>query len=337
MAVTIKDVAKLAGVSTATVSMVINKKTDRITLKTKNLVLDAIEKLDYKPNYAARSLVSSQSFTIGLIIPEITNPFFAELARNLERHLHQAGYITFLCNSGEDLALEARYIDELIGRSIDGLIICGLTEESKEKLPLLRKQSIPYLILDNRRVQSSFSIGIDDYEGGRLIAQHFLSLGHHTCAFVGDIADYRNLYRRYEGFASTLVAANKKIILFESELTKLGGQQIAKKIFDSRATAVFCANDLIAVGVYEQAHNHSICLPRELSIAGFDDISFSEILHPKLTTVKQPLKKMAEIAAQHLLKMIGDCNFSFDKVHLPVELLVRGSTAKPQHLNESSS
>lgn len=326
MAITIKDVAKLAGVSTATVSMVVNQKADRITQKTKNDVLKAIEKLDYKPNYTARSLVLSQSFTIGLIVPEITNPFFAEFARDLENHLYQAGYITFLCNSGEDLSLESRYIDELIGRSIDGLIICGLTEESKEKLPLLKRHSIPYLILDNRRVQSNFSIGINDYEGGKLIAEHFLSLNHHTCAFVGDFSGYRNLYRRFEGFSDVLSKANCEIILFETELTKKGGQEVAKRIFDSKATAVFCSNDLIAVGVYEQARIHEIRLPEDLSIAGFDDISFAEILSPKLTTVKQPLEQMAELAVANLLKMIQNSDFSFGTKILPVKLLVRDST-----------
>jgi LacI family transcriptional regulator len=326
LAVTIKDVAKLAGVSTATVSMVVNKKTERITDKTKNDVLKAVEKLGYKPNYNARSLVSSQSFTVGLIVPEITNPFFAEFARNLEKHLNHSGYITFLCNSGEDLALESRYIDELIGRSVDGLIICGLTEESKEKLPLLKKYDIPYLILDNRRVQNNFSIGIDDYSGGKLIAEHFLELNHEICAFVGDFSGYRNIYKRYEGFANILSKAEKEVIIFETDLTKEGGQKIAKKVFDSRATAVFCSNDLIAVGIYEQATVHNIELPKDLSIAGFDDISFAEILSPKLTTVKQPLGQMAEVAVTNLLKMIKHKDFSFEPKILPVELLVRDST-----------
>ena len=332
LAVTIKDVAKLAGVSTATVSMVVNGKTDRLKEKTKDDVLKAIDKLGYKPNYTARSLVSSQSFTVGLIVPEITNPFFAEFARNLENHLHQADYITFLCNSGEDLSLEARYIDELIGRSVDGLIICGLTEESREKLPLLKKYSIPYLILDNRRVQNNFSIGINDYEGGKMIAEHFLSLDHKTCAFVGDFLGYRNIYRRYEGFSDVLSKENKEVIVFEAELTKKGGQEVAKRIFDSRATAVFCSNDLIAVGIYEQARLHGVQLPKDLSIAGFDDISFAEILSPKLTTIKQPLEHMAEIAVASLIKMMNDKNFSFDTKILPVKLLVRESTGNPNHM-----
>lgn len=328
MATTIKDVAKLAGVSTATVSMVVNQKAERITEKTKNDVLDAIEKLEYKPNYTARSLVSSQSFTVGLIVPEITNPFFAELARNLENHLHQAGYITFLCNSGEDLALEARYIDSLLRRSIDGLIICGLTEESKAMLPLLKQRQIPYLILDNRRMQSDFSIRINDFEGGRLIAEHLLSLNHDTYGFVGDFSGYQNLHRRYEGFADVLFKAGKEILLFESELTKKGGQLVAKEVFDSKATAVFCSNDLIAVGIYEQAHLHGVRLPEDLSIAGFDDISFAEILSPKLTTIKQPLECMSQIAVTRLLSMIQDQSFTFETEVLPVELLIRDSTAK---------
>ena len=329
MAITIKDVAKLAGVSTATVSMVVNNKADRITQKTKDDVLAAVGELGYKPNYTARSLVSSESFTIGLIVPEITNPFFAELARNLENHLHQAGYVTFLCNSGENLSLEERYIDELIGRSVDGLIICGLTAENKEKLKLLEKLSIPYLILDNRRVQSNFSIVIDDFEGGKLTAQHLLSLGHDTFAFVGDFSDYQNIYRRYEGFSEVLLKAGKEIIIYKTDLTRKGGQKIAKKIFNSKATAVFCSNDLIAVGIYEQAHLDGLHLPKDLSITGFDDISFAEILFPKLTTIKQPLEEISKIAVSNLLKMIQNSDFSFDTLVLPVKLVVRDSTGKP--------
>ena len=328
MAITIKDVAKLAGVSTATVSMVVNQKAERITEKTKNDVLDAIKKLDYKPNFTARSLVSSQSFTIGLIVPEITNPFFAEFSRYLEKQLHQMGYITFLCNSGENLALESRYIDELIARSIDGLIICGLSEESKEKLSSLRKHSIPYLILDNRRVQDNFSIGIDDFNGGQLVAKHFLSLGHDVCAFIGDFAGSLNLYRRYEGFSDMLLKEKKEVILFKTELTKKGGQEIAKDIFDSKATAVFCGSDLIAAGIYEQANIHDIRLPEDLSIVGFDNISFAQILSPKLTTIEQPLEQIAQIAVDNLLKMIQDKDFSFDAKVLPVKLIVRNSTTE---------
>ena len=212
------------------------------------------------------------------------------------------------------------------------MIICGLTEESKEKLPLLKKHAIPYLILDNRRVQSNFSIGINDFEGGKLIAEHFLSLNHDICAFVGDFSGYRNIYRRYEGFSDVLLKANKEIIIFEAELTKKSGQKIARKVFDSKATAVFCSNDLIAVGIYEQAHIHEIRLPEDLSIAGFDDISFAEILSPKLTTIKQPLEQMAELAVANLLKMIRDRDFSFGTKILPVKLLVRDSTDRPNHI-----
>lgn len=326
MSVTLKDVAKLAGVSTATVSMVVNHKPGRFSEKTRQEVERSIAQLGYKPNYTARSLASSQSNTIGLIVPEITNPFFAEFARNLEKYLHKAGYITFLCNSGEDLKLEERYMDKLIGHSVDGLIICGLTEQSQEKLTLLKKHAIPYLVLDNRRVQNQFSIGIDDYAGGQLAAEHLITRNHHVCAFVGDFAGYRNIQHRYEGFADTLAAANCETLLFTADMTQAGGQKVAKQVFDSRASAVFCANDLIAVGVYEQANLHGVHLPHDLSIVGFDDISFAQILSPKLTTIKQPLEQMAQIATQRLVDMIKHKELAFEPLTLPLTMLVRQST-----------
>ena len=329
MSVTIKDVAKLANVSTATVSLVVNQKAHRISAKTKLRVQEAIKNLGYQPNYTARSLVSSQSFTIGLIVPEITNPFFSEFARNLEKNFHKFGYLTFLCNSGEDLSLEERYIDKLIGHSVDGLIICGLSEKSKAKIPLLKKHKIPFLILDNRRVKNDFSIGIDDYAGGQLVANHLIELNHQVCAFVGDFSGYSNILRRYKGFAHTLTKAGKELIMFTSALTQSGGQQVAKQIFDSRATAIFCSNDLIAVGIYEQANLHGINLPEDLSIVGFDDISFANILSPKLTTIRQPVEEMALIATDYIVRMIIDKQYQAEAHILPVELLIRQSTASP--------
>ena len=326
--ITIKEVAKVAGVSTATVSMVINKKADHITQKTKDKVFDAIKKLDYKPNYAARSLVSAQSYMIGLLLPDITNPFFAELAKELETCLNHAGYITFLCNSTEDSQQESRYIEELIARSVDGMIICGLTKGNEDKLALLRKKKIPYLNLDSRFIQNKYAIKIDDHRGGKLAANHLLELNHEIVAFIGSKSDFSNIWNRYKGFSEVITTANKKIRLFETELTKEGGKEVADQLFASDATAVFCSNDLIAVGIYEQARKRGIQIPEQLSVVGFDDISFADILIPKLTTIRQPMRDVAHMAVKQLLKMIKDRNYAFISEVLPVELIVRESTAK---------
>lgn len=326
MRVTIKDVAKVAGVSTATVSMVINNKADHISQKTKDTVLKAIEKLDYHPNATARSLVMSQSKTIGLLIPDITNPFFAELAKRLEEQLMREGYITFLGNSGDDKEQEGRYIEEMASRSVDGIIICGLSKGSGDKLSLLKRKRIPYVILDNRVSQDKFAIKVDDYEGGKLVANYLLGLNHDVVAFAGNKSDYYNIWNRYNGFSEVLVEAGKRILLFETELTKKGGMKIAEELFCSDATAVFCGNDLIAVGIYERARKFHIKLPKQLSIVGFDDMSFADIVVPNLTTVKQPMDKIAEISVKQLLQMIKEKDYEFDEVVVPVELIIRESS-----------
>ena len=328
MKVTIKDVAKFANVSTATVSMVINNKANRISDETKKIVMDAIGKLNYKPNFTARSLVSSQSHTIGLIVPEITNPFFAEFSRHLERHLQTLGYITFLCNSGEDLSLEEKYIDKLIGHSVDGIIIFGLTDKTKEKLPLLRKNKIPYLVLDNRNPLDKFSISADDYAGGIIAAKHLIKLNHEFFAFAGDVNGYYNIYQRFKGFSDTVKKIGGEIDIYNTPLTSDGGKKIALNIFNSRATAVFCSNDLIAVGIYEEAIKNKFKIPEDLSIIGYDDISFADILSPKLTTIKQPLEEMAQLAGDTLINMITDETFKFDEMKLAVTLSERESTIR---------
>jgi len=328
LSITIKEVAKVAKVSTATVSMVINEKADHITQKTKDKVFDAVEKLDYKPNYAARSLVTAQSYMIGLLLPDITNPFFAELAKGLEICLNEAGYITFLCNSRNHSKQESRYIEAFIARSVDGMIICGLTKGNEEKLALLRKRNIPYLNLDSRFIKNKYSIEINDEEGGKMAARHLLELNHEIFAFIGSKSKFSNIWNRYKGFSEVVIEASKKVLLFETSLTKEGGKQIADELFKSEATAVFCGNDLIAVGVYEQARKRGIKIPQQLSIIGFDDISFADILVPKLTTIRQPLEDVSSMAVKQLLKMIKDSEYEFISEVLPVELIVRQSTLK---------
>ncbi|WP_239256392.1 LacI family DNA-binding transcriptional regulator [Listeria ilorinensis] len=328
MGATIKDVAKQAGVSIATVSMVVNNKAGHITEKTKQKVFDAIQDLDYKPNYTARSLVSAESHTMGLLVPDITNPFFAELAKELENSLNQAGYITFLCNSCEESEREMRYVEELISRSVDGLIICGLTSLETTIFDELKLRGIPFLILDNRYALSDYSIHVDDLTGGKIAAEYLLANGHTKTAFVGSQADFANIGERYRGYKETIERASGTVAGFRTDLTRKGGQLIAHKVFDADVTAVFCSNDMIAVGLYDQAVASGIQIPDDLSIIGYDDITFADIVQPKLTTIRQPIPQIAAKTVEHLRKMIQKKDYSFKEEILPVSLIERDSVKK---------
>ncbi|MGJ8731120.1 LacI family DNA-binding transcriptional regulator [Listeria aquatica] len=332
MASTIKDVAKEAGVSIATVSMVINNKADHITMKTKKKVFDAIAKLDYKPNLTARSLVSAKSFTVGLLVPDITNPFFAELAKAFEKELSKEGYMTLLCSSFEESEREKQYLSELISRGVDGVVICSLTSMETQILDALKQAKIPYLILDNRYSLEQFSVHVDDYKGGVLAASELLANGHRTTAFIGSKTPYVNIANRLQGFQNEIERAGGAVLRFKTDLTRSGGETISEELFSSEATAVFCSNDLIAVGLYDAANKRDLTLPDELSVIGFDDISFSDIVKPRLTTIKQPVQLLAGKAVQHLLLMKKDPDYHFYKELIPVSLVKRESVTKRAHM-----
>lgn len=325
MGVTIKDVAKKAGVSIATVSMVVNDKAGHITPKTKRKVLDAIKELDYRPNFTARSLVRKASNTIGLLVPDITNPYFAELAKSLETALNQAGYITFLCNTFEESEREKRYVNELISRAVDGLIICGLTSLETTIFASLKERRIPYLILDNRFSAENFSIHADDFAGGELAAKHLIENGHTKTLFVGSQNHYINIEQRYQGFKSVMDKHKLETNYLDTELTRVGGQKIAETVFKMDITAVFCSNDLIAIGLYDAAAKQKLTIPGDLSIIGYDNITFTSIVKPHLTTIQQPVHMLAEKACYHLLQMIHTPDYFFYKEILPVSLVSRDS------------
>ncbi len=331
LGVTIKDVAKKAGVSIATVSMVVNNKAEHITMKTKRKVLLAIEELGYRPNFTARSLVSKASNTIGLLVPDITNPYFAELAKSLESSLNKAGYITFLCNSFEEPHRETRYVEELISRAVDGIIICGLTSLETTIFTSLKERQIPYLVLDNRFPAGSFSIHADDFVGGELAATHFIKNGHTKTLFIGSQNDYVNIGQRYQGYKETMEKYGFEANYLHTDLTRTGGQNIAETVFKQDITAVFCSNDLIAVGLYDAALKHNISIPNDLSIIGYDDISFASIVRPHLTTIHQPTDMLAEKAVYHLLQMINIPEYFFYKEIIPVKLVARDSVYTIKH------
>ncbi|MCL1950661.1 MAG: LacI family transcriptional regulator [Turicibacter sp.] len=327
MGVTLKDVSKEAGVSIATVSNIINNKEKFVSPHIKEAVNKAIQKLNYKPNYAARSLVSSKSQSVGLIIPDITNPFFAELAKGIEKNLARAGYITFLCNTYENGQLEKKYLDELVARNVDGLIICGLSSRNAEVLRNLEVQNIPYIVLDNRIKQIKKSIEINDYDGGQIAANHLVGRGHKHLAFIGCTGQFDNIKDRHRGYSDVLTNNDIKLSVFQTELTTDGGRLVAADVIDSGATGVFCGNDLIAVGLYEIARQKGIKIPEELSIIGFDDISFAEIMQPKLTTIRQSRRSITLEATTHLIAMMQDAQYTFENVVLPIHLVERESTS----------
>lgn len=331
---TIKEIAEKANVSIATVSMVLNKKDRRISAKTRQRILTVADELNYQPNAIARSLVTAQTKTIGLIIPDVANPFFAEIAKCIETQLSLENYHVFLCNANNDKGKEQNYLSELLGRKIDGLIISSvnadtLLEKNKESL-----RHTPVVIFDRiAQTNDFYSVSVEDKLGGRLAAEELLRNGHQNFACISGSVNHPNIRARVDGFGEALASQKREIKwMAEGEMTIESSYDCAKKLIPELArqqiTALFCTNDLIALGVYKACKEAGVQIPRDISVIGFDNIEYAAYLTPPLTTVAQPISEIGDMAAAMMLNIIAG-NKQYPKHHvLPVHLLRRDSMRK---------
>lgn len=329
--VTIKDVAKLAGVSPSTVSRALNN-SPLISEKTKARVREIAEKLGYERNELARGLVTGTSGALGLIVPDITNPFFAEIAKGVGDVAHAHGYGVLLCTTEGDLDREARYLRFLRRKRVDGLILSAVTADDPN-LPELLHSSIPFILVSRlvRGLDVPFVVG-DDRMGARLALEHLIQLGHREIAFIGGPPNVQSSQDRMEEFRRVLreygLPERRGWAVF-ADFTQTAGREAAQKLLQRhpRPTAIFAANDVIALGVMEAAESLDISIPEELSLVGYDDISYAALPRIQLTTVAQPAYAMGQIAAEYLLGVCeGEAQEQL-RFMLPPRLVVRRTTA----------
>lgn len=307
MKVTIYDVAKEANVSIATVSKVINK-TGRISEKTKRRVLDVMKELDYQPNMLASALMGKQTKTIGLLIPDLANPFFSELARSIEDRGHELGYNLVICSTDYQTDKENKYLTLLKQKSVDGFILAS-GFENLDKVEELIKQEIPVAIVARDFPMFSINaVALDDFMGGYLAASHLIELGHTN---IGVIArDVWSNRERIRGFKQAL--AEKSLPFFadfeyiEDINHVKAGKGITHKYLQSsdRPTAIFACNDLLAIGAIQAAKECGLHVPEELSIVGFDNTMIATIVEPPLTTIAQPIQNMGNEVMNLMVSMI---------------------------------
>jgi LacI family transcriptional regulator len=332
MHVTIKDVAQKAGVSTATVSMVINHKSSRISDRTKQNILKVIEELGYHPNYAARSLMTSRTKTISLVVPDVSNPFFADFAKCFESRLSQRDYSVLLCNSGNDIKREKKYLSEAIYHSTDALVISSVNIEELSQTSLFKQIDIPILLFDRKLHSNTVNtIFIDNFHGGYLAAKELVEHHHTNICCISGSFQLPTVKERFLGFEQYLYECQIPFDpsnLFEGELTIEHGYQSALKILNSERrkniTAVFCTNDLIAAGVYKALSERHIQIPDSFSIVGFDNIALSSFLSPPLTTIAQPVRELGEQSADLIIELLSGIT-SLKQVCLPISIVRRES------------
>lgn len=319
---TIKDVSRYAGVSVATVSRVLNN-INNVQTETKEKVLKAIADLDYKPNAVARSLYKKRSNTIGLIVPDITNPFFPELARAVEDTARKFGYTVILCNSDGDIEKEKEYIDVLVQNNIYGLIATSTsgTKENFEKL------KIPVVALDRNRDEEIPCVYADNYQGGRIVAKTLYEKGGSVYGQIRGPANLITAEERAKGFQEFLNLKGIPVINYESDFSMVTATKVANLLFDQNPNidAIFAGNDQIGVATLKVALQRGIKIPEDCQIVGFDGVKISEIVNPSLSTVQQPIYQMGMEATKLLFNLATDKKIR-KSICLPVNYIDRETT-----------
>lgn len=324
---TIREVAKRAGVSVATVSRVLNKK-GYVSQETKERVLLAIEDLKYKPNDVARSLFKGKSKLIALLVPDIMNPFFPELARSVEDVCSAHGYTFVLCNTDNSMEKELSYITALQQKSVDGLIVVSstLTKEHTEEI------KVPIVSLDRTFSANVTTVKSNNRQGAKLAAEYLKSIGCKRIAHVTGPESASNTRERLKGFMD--VVRNDHWFISDYIVSGNYNMSVAKEAITDlllkhpEIDGLFAGNDVMAVGALKAAEQLNIRVPDDLSIIGFDGITLGETTTPTLTTVAQPIYKMGSRAAELLIEQINDPSILKKTEELPVKLIVRQSTRK---------
>jgi DNA-binding LacI/PurR family transcriptional regulator len=330
--VTRNDVARLAGVSPATVSYVLNNGPRPVAVDTREKVLQVIRELNYHPSAVARNLRMQRTSTLGLILPDTQNPFYSEVTRGIESFAFEKDYTVILCPSGYSLERELQYIDTLYMQRVAGVIIIPATA-SMEPYDKLNNSGVPTVVVD-RYVEGHkvIAVTVDNFRGGYLATEHLIKLGHRRIGAIVRPIELSHSQKRVQGY---IAALNDYQIPIDERLIAPGGYEMenGRRAFkqliqaDPPPTAIFAYNDIMAIGALRGAIQYGLSVPRDFSIVGFDDIPFADFTNPSLTTVSQAKFNMGRRGAELLLRMINGETISTEaEPLLDVKLVVRESS-----------
>ncbi|EJO5346176.1 LacI family DNA-binding transcriptional regulator [Clostridium botulinum] len=309
MAVSIKDVAKEAQVSIATVSRVLNN-IDVVNEDTKKKVLDAIDKLGYRPNIVARSLKTQKSKTIGIIIPDISNQFYPEIVRGAEDVANIYDYNIMLCNTDLDPEKEMEYLRVLREKMADGVLYMSNSLE-ENILELIKNLQLPVVLVETKDSEEKLpSVTIDNLKASLDATEYLINKGNKNIAYIGLHEDMANAAAlRYEGYKLALrknnIKENKNLVYLGGMKVKDGYEGINKILEKEQVDAVFCADDEIAMGAINALRDKGINVPEDIDVMGFNNIYASDVFYPKLTTIGQPMYDMGSVGMRMLIKIIN--------------------------------
>jgi LacI family transcriptional regulator len=328
---TIRDVAREAGVSPATVSRYLNGNIE-LPADTAGRIDAASKRLDYRPNLLAKRLSLGSSETIGLVTPEIANPFFAALAAAAEAEARRAGFSILLSSTGGDLEMEAASIDRLAARHVDGLLVLTNRVDDGRLRDLIDGRTDVVVLDEDVPGARVTRIFVENEAGARDATRHLIAAGHRRIAHIGGPEQLLSTEERFAGFARAMAEAGLPVedglVRFGSYERDFGRDATRAILANGRPTAVFTGSDYIAIGVLEELAAHGLSVPGDLSLASFDDMPFADLLSPPITTVRQPIEALGRLGIRTLLAQIrGEETPPIQR--LPTELVIRKSVGPP--------
>jgi LacI family transcriptional regulator len=334
--VTINEVAKLAKVAPSTVSRVLNH-TGPFSEKAEKAVLEAVRILNFQPSAMARGLAQKRSMSLGVVIPDVRNPFYAQICWRAELVAKTHGYTLIICNINNDPNEEDTYLRVIKDRRVDGVILAGSVKDATTIINFKIKEEIPVVLLDLDVEEYDIPcVFLNNNKGARLMTEYLLSLGHERIVFATSLATEAERVR-YEGFQRTMLENGKKITAVKVNITEdewhnkeFGHlEELLARPVTERPTAIFCSNDFKAITIYELAYRLRLSIPRDLTVVGYDDIEIVKWLRPALTTVAQPIDTMTTKSMEMLLAEINGESIAMRRVEMTPELVVRRSARAP--------
>lgn len=322
--VTLHDVAKEAGgLTAATVSNVLND-TGSVSEEVKQRVRSAAKKLNYRTNQSAKAMRTGQTKTLGLILPDLTNPFFPQLAQSVEQCARESGYSVLLIDSQGKADAEQEGIKQLFQQGVDGIVWCPITPED-----LLEKYApnIPAVVVD-RPIQNYDSVSSDYVAGERLIAEYAIDQGHQKIGLAAGPQELDTAKKRMQSFLDSVQGRAEVVWVEQNEYSMSLNENLKDKALQANASLIVAGNDLIAIGLVDFLIESGLRVPEDVSVIGFDDIPWCSIVRPKLTSIKQPISQMGREAVNTLLRRIAEPDMPKLSVLLDVSLSVRDTVAR---------
>lgn len=337
---TLREIAELANVSTTTVSKVLNGDYSKVSLETRTRIERIAQDKHYVSNRIAKSLVQRKSRIIGILLPSINNPAFAEMASGIINLCESAGYSTMLFNTDEREDREANYINVLISYHADGVVVIGNERTAVQNMERLNHHEIPCVMLDTSNAAVEYCVSVDDFYGVYHMVEQLIQFGHRKIAFIsgqGYISDENN--PRLEGYRKALQDQNIEIDPFMIEIGNyddMTGYTKTIRLLSRHMgiTAIVCGNDLIATGVYRALRQNQLRIPEDISVVGYDHIFVADLMDPPLSTVKAPVYDMGVAAASMLMKRIDHKTITSPHIMFAPTLMMRNSVSVPRRKSD---